>query len=910
MRKSLMLLCVLAILLAACGASSEETAVPTPVPTAAIAEATAPPVEPAATPAEPAGEQERTAIRFAVLDWELSLYEDLIAAFEEENPDLHVQVVSVNEILDLGAIATIEYPDDADRRLVSAADVVQIPVSRQTVEDGLVRDLAPFIEAEPTFDPQDFYAGALERYQWHGGTWAMPTELNFRLIFFNKDAFDQAGAPYPEAGWSWDDLLVAAKAVTEGEGGEVTRWGFVPAGLAYRLVESRTGALVDDSADPPVPRFDEEDVIDAVGWYADLYLKEQVMPYFEEEAEGPISEEQALIEQGQAAMWPETEAVWWIRSQQGNVGMVPFPGDAPDAKTSPAWATTLAMSAGTTQPDAAWRWIEFLSRQSRGEITMGIKFLPARRSAAEASGYWDDLDEEFATALRYAIDHGYMAPEVEGYGAFNDAMDAILSGEKTVEGAMVDAQAQAEASIQEAMAERAGATPAPTVAVAPSEEEPPAAEGAVTITFVPGLGSLNMDPYRDLADQFHEAYPDTVVEVKSIDLLGGSVPSLPDLAKASDCFQWYPSFQETRNREAILTLTPFLDADPSFTTDDFLPLILDDFTWQGQVWGLPADVTPYIIEYNKDLFDAAGLDYPSLDWTTDDFLDLSVALTEGEGEEKQYGFVAEVYELNDLVFMLGRLGAKLVDVDADPPALSFNDPDTVEALRWYSRLSTEHEVKPILLTDITKLMSATPMYLEREGLINASRAAMWTNTGASAALFGDRSGMNIGAAPLPAGPGATGGGYAGSSGYFISSDAENPLACWQWITFLTGEPSAVQGLPGRLSVAESDEYRQQVGAERADAYLTSVISGEEQSSFQIFSEEEWLGGALFWLGQAYGQIIDGEADVEDALDAAQKMADDYRACLVAADDFGEDTWKACVKEIDPTLPGILLGLEE
>ena len=87
-------------------------------------------------------------------------------------------------------------------------------------------------------------------------------------------------------------------------------------------------------------------------------------------------------------------------------------------------------------------------------------------------------------------------------------------------------------------------------------------------------------------------------------------------------------------------------------------------------------------------------------------------------------------------------------------------------------------------------------------------------------------------------------------------------------------------------------------------------SGERASAFQAFSEEDWLGGALFWLGQAYGQVIDGEATVEEALDTAQQMADDYRACIIAAGDASEDTWQACVQEIDPTLPSFLFGAGE
>ena len=47
---------------------------------------------------------------------------------------MHVQVVSVNEVLGLGALVGAEVPEDAEQRLVAAADVVDFSVSRKTVE--------------------------------------------------------------------------------------------------------------------------------------------------------------------------------------------------------------------------------------------------------------------------------------------------------------------------------------------------------------------------------------------------------------------------------------------------------------------------------------------------------------------------------------------------------------------------------------------------------------------------------------------------------------------------------------------------------------------------------------------------------------------------------------------------------
>ncbi len=807
MKNVIVVLCVLVLVVAACGPSGGDES-----PSPAVEPATEAAKVPVPATAEPAVEGERTTVRFAITDWDRPLYESLIEAFEEENPDLHVQVVSANEVLELGPIGQIDIPEDADQRLVAAADVVEVNVTREAVDQGLIRDLSPFLDIDPGSQASDFYPGALERVQWAGGTWALPMTLNYRLIFFDKDAFDAAGVPYPEAGWSWDDLQAKAEALTVGEGDGVERWGFVPGGLAHWIIRSLAGPLADDDAEPPLPRFDEPGVIEAVDWYADLHREAQAMPFFEAEEDGDgglqLSEQQALIDKGQAAMWAETDLSWWLRSQQLNVGVVPFPSGTPEEATTPVSASSLAMSAGTQQPQAAWRWMEYLSRQSPPGLALGIKFLPARRSTATASGFWDDLDAEYAEALRYAIDHSYTMTPPVAYDAFEEALVAVLSGEQPADAALAAAQERAETEILGATT--AGTTPVPTFVVAPAEEEPQA-EGAMTVTFVPGLGSFNLEPYRALADQFHGEHPDIVVEVKTLDFAGGA-PGLKRMAASSDCFEWFPSFADPENREAILNLSPLADADPAFTTEDYYPAVLEEFTWEGQLWGLPSDITPFVIEYNKALFEAEGVEEPAAGWTWDDFLAAAVALTGEEGESQQYGFVAQVYELNDLLLIAERLGAKLLDDSVDPPTFSFTDPETVKAVRWYAALTTEHGVKPVFVTDLTNLLGASSAYMERQGLIDEGLAGMWTSSVDSVLLFGVRKDPNVGAVPLPArADGGGSGSYLAASGYFISAGTEGREACWQWITYLNGQPGAVLGLPARRSLAESDAFRNQVG---------------------------------------------------------------------------------------------------
>jgi multiple sugar transport system substrate-binding protein len=891
-KRLILLILIAAFMLPACGKKKSS---PTPTPELPVAEGEA-------------------AITFAVWDWQMGDYEKLATAFQEANPDVYVKLVSINEILELDAF-DVEWSDDAWARLAARADVINLDATPDVVEQGLVRDLTPFLRSDPNFQADDFYPGALESVQWDGGAWMLPTQISFDLILFDKDAFDAADLPYPQPGWTWDDFLHAARALTQRDGDAVTRWGFVQSSdNPLPFIEGRAGPVIDETTDPPTPRYDQPEVLEAARWYVDLMMKEEVMPYEEpvEQAGAVVPLGQRLIEQQQAAMWDESSLVWSFRKEQGHRGVAPYPVDSSDAHTTPIWVTGLSMSAGAQHAAAAWRWMDFIGRQAPQQGGPFIEYLPARRSVAESSGFWEQADAELAAALRYAIDHSYVTRWRTGYQAGQDALEAVFKGEKTLEEALAAAQTQAETEIEQERSTQAAATPIPTFVVAAPEKDASTHAGATTISFSPGIGAMiNIQAYRDAARDFESLHPDIHVEVEMPQFMGGAF-SMQSLAENYDCFQWSPEVQDPANQAAILPLKPFLDADPSFSTADFYPALLDQFTWQGQLWGLPAELQPYLIEYNKDLFDAAGVAYPALDWTLEDFSQTAIALTRGEGDTKQYGFVPQAFETNDLLLLIEQRGAQLVDKSADPPALTLNDPATVEALQWYVNLSAEYGVKPVFMADVANVTNATAVFMEYEALTREGRAAMWTSFGAVGMILvgmgAEQAQPDTGVAPLPAGSGGRSGGGT-STGYFISASAEQRQACWQWITFLTSRPDVTQGVPARRSVAESDAYRQRVGADNAAAYLASVNGVGQGSSLDVFSGESWLAVGIIWLGRAYEQAANGDMTVAEALNAAQKLADDYRACVVAQDAFADQqAWLECSKEADPNMPDFLLQM--
>jgi multiple sugar transport system substrate-binding protein len=821
---------------------------------------------------------EKVTVRFAIPNYQQTIYEELVKAFEKENPDIHIELVFEDEILQQGSssgVATVSSEDDL--KIATAADVFTPIDIRYASEQGAVLDLTPFIEADTQFDTADFYPGMLEQVQWNGRTWAVPYEAALTLIYFNKDLFDAAGIAYPKPGWTWDDFLDAAMATTHQQDGQTVQWGFLDTFFQpLFFIQGRTGPLFDLEAEPPTARLEETAVVNTVRWYTDLFRVHQVT------AQLPYLDTDTLIANGQVGMW----AGLISRNEQlrpvMNLGVVPFPVDAPDDRSTPvSFVRAFAISAGTAHPDAAWRWLDFISRQIGDWSNFGgPSQIPARRSVTEASNFWKLINEELATALRYAVDHAFVPVRARG---FSQAVEAILSGEKSVEAALAEAQPIVEAAMAAQQAERAQATPAPPIVMNPPDEEPAASDDVTTITF---RANSQLSAFRALADEFHAAHPDIVVEVLTIDF--DEQTNLPGLAAESDCFQWSPGFDDSV-KTAVLSLEPFFATDASLNQSDFYPSAIEQFTYQGELYGLPAEIGVSLIAFNKDLFDAAGVAYPTPGWTTDDFLATAVSLTQGEGETKQYGYVADLYEPNDFLDFLAQLaGSNLIDETAVPATLNFTDPAVVAATSWFTDLTTSYGVKPVFLTNPNDSDGMTE-YQAREALINNGRAAMWSESGQfaggiSIVVTGSAAARpaNIGYVPLPAAPdGSRHGGYQAVSGYFISAAADAPQACWQWLTFLSTQPTLSTQLPARQETAQSAAYRQHVGPELADAYLFTIEDATSPSLYQLFATYPWLGAANFWLAEAYDQIVGESVSVNVALTQAQDQAEAFQACITA-----------------------------
>jgi ABC-type glycerol-3-phosphate transport system substrate-binding protein len=388
-------------------------------------------------------EREEITIRFGCSSSQWPVFQRWAEQFGEQHPGIEVQVIPVDRLVP--PIPGIDADDERAYRAMSHLDVSPQYLSlADMIDEGWVSDLGPWIAQDGDLGVDDFYPGLLEGGQLGGGTWSLPLYADASVLFYDKDAFDAAGVPYPRPGWTQDAFLAAAQALTVRRGDDAVRYGFAGAGSSFfAFVRSRAGDALGGSGAVPKVDLRSTAVVDAVRWYTDLALAHGVMPHPQAlglEGWGPEYSQaiQRLIEGKQAAMWSESISSWIFRDQQLNLGVVPYPAAA--QAVNPLGSAHWVMSAHTAHPEACWLWMAYLTRQYAPYLSEFTIVLPVRRSLAEQAGDLSQLDPDLVATIRYVLQHPWVATNADPVGPIGDAIQAVYRG-VPVEDALAEAQA-------------------------------------------------------------------------------------------------------------------------------------------------------------------------------------------------------------------------------------------------------------------------------------------------------------------------------------------------------------------------------------------------------------------------------------------------------------------------------------
>jgi len=142
---------------------------------------------------------------------------------------------------------------------------------------------------------------------------------------------------------------------------------------------------------------------------------------------------------------------------------------------------------------------------------------------------------------------------------------------------------------------------------------------------------------------------------------------------------------------------PFLDASEALAAAEFYPQPMEVFQRDGEQVCMPQNVSSLVLYYNRDLFEAAGVDVPPAEgWRWNDMVAAATVLTrdtDGDGATDVYGLGTEV-EIIRLAPFVWSNGGEVVDDAEHPTRFALGSLDAIRPVQSFLDLRGVHGVTP------------------------------------------------------------------------------------------------------------------------------------------------------------------------------------------------------------------------
>ena len=373
---------------------------------------------------------------------ETELFMKVLDEFEKKHPNIDVKWEPINE----------NYMDVLQTRLVGgqAADVFYLDSSEAPalMSRGLLEPLDGYIKPED--DLADFEENLLNAFRWEGKIYGLPKDYSTLALFYNKKLFAEAGLKEPPK--TWDELLEYAEKLTKDTNGDgkPDQWGLaIQHGLdrAGIFIYGNGGEIVDETGKDV--RYDEPAAVEGVQWYVDLALKHKVAVRPQDIGAGWTGD---AFGKGNIGM--VIEGPWAIPFLKDNYpeveyGVAELPSKDGQNKVTYAFTVAYVMNKQAKNKEAAWQLIRYLTGKEgmKTWTSLGIA-LPSRKSVAQAHKYdQDPLRKAFIAGAAYARPWQLGLHFSVINNNFNNQMEAVFAGQKSVADALEDAAATAEREI-------------------------------------------------------------------------------------------------------------------------------------------------------------------------------------------------------------------------------------------------------------------------------------------------------------------------------------------------------------------------------------------------------------------------------------------------------------------------------
>lgn len=372
-----------------------------------------------------------------------NIVEGLAEDFEEENPDIKVNAKFGGSYAETmtQVMASAQSGNPPELAVLFSIDLFTL------IENDLIEELTPLFDDELL---DDFYEGFMSNSQIDDHVWSLPFQRSTIVLYYNKDAFEEAGLDPERPPETWDELVEYGEALTIDDG--KTQWGLEIPSTDYQYwmlqalaLETEDNIMSDDGKET---FFDAPYTKEAMQFYLDLGQKHQIMPKGVTEWATVPSD---FLSEDTAMMYHTTGNLSEVKDKaEFDFGVSFLPANNQYGSPTGGGNLYLFKDIDDDKRDAAIKFMEFLTEPERvAEWSIDTGYVATRESAYDTDilkEYVDDFPEAIVAReqLEYADSEMATYQNGEIQEMLNDMIQSILNEKVSVDEGLEEAQEKAE----------------------------------------------------------------------------------------------------------------------------------------------------------------------------------------------------------------------------------------------------------------------------------------------------------------------------------------------------------------------------------------------------------------------------------------------------------------------------------
>ncbi|MFC5531402.1 ABC transporter substrate-binding protein [Cohnella yongneupensis] len=208
----------------------------------------------------------------------------------------------------------------------------------------------------------------------------IPATINFNTMTYNKQIFDELNIPYPDSDWTWEQFSEIASHIRASGSYRGSFLPFEPIDLIRLILNISGNDIFASDGSTAIGYLDSEAAIKAIRWFRFYLVANPQSTRYEDWTES----DSTAFEEGKMGI-----ASHYSRNESNKLktGTVPMPRVAGQPNTIPVYMTGMGISSQSLQPQAAWKFIEYLLLSvNKDSLNYAYGLLPASEPLAQEMG--------------------------------------------------------------------------------------------------------------------------------------------------------------------------------------------------------------------------------------------------------------------------------------------------------------------------------------------------------------------------------------------------------------------------------------------------------------------------------------------------------------------------------------------